>query len=412
MGKTVKRTVQIVQRGEDGRAKKGPDGKSLKKPVTVWQSTYTDPAGRERSKRFTRKADGDAWIAANETARHAGAWVDPDKGRLKVGPYVMRWLEDHPKLKPSTAANYRSLITLHIAPADIGHMALADVDYEAVKSWAADLHARGLSASRTRQAYVALSQAFDDAVRADRIVKNPCKGVKLPALPKRSERPMRALTAAQVWDLSSAMGDQDLSVKILAWCGLRFGELVALRVRAFDPAAAELSITTNITEVGGRLVEGTPKTDAGIRAVPVPAWLVPDLMAAAEGKNPDDFLVTAPHGGPLRLRNWRRTFDRAIRQAGIARQAGDNVVRPHDLRHTCASLHIQAGTPPMVLSRLLGHGSIQITLDTYGHLFPGDAAGWVATLGERALEARADSERTREARLRLAAPIVGAVEAS
>ena len=106
-------------------------------------------------------------------------------------------------------------------------------------------------------------------------------------------------------------------------------------------------------------------------------------------------LFTAPQGGPLRARNWRtRVFDVAVKRAGLASQQRGDMLRPHDLRHTCASLHIKHGTPPKVLSDMLGHASVAITLDRYGHLYPGDAHLYVDRLGEVALAARADYLRT------------------
>ena len=109
-----------------------------------------------------------------------------------------------------------------------------------------------------------------------------------------------------------------------------------------------------------------------------------------EGKGSDDHLLTAPGGGPLRIGNWRgRVFDPAVKGAGVARQVAGDMVRPHDLRHTCASLHIKYGTPPKVLSEMLGHASVSITLDRYGHLYPGDAHTYVDRLGEVALQSRA-----------------------
>jgi len=78
-------------------------------------------------------------------------------------------------------------------------------------------------------------------------------------------------------------------------------------------------------------------------------------------------------GGPLHRGNWRgRVFDRAVTTTGVASQVSGDVVRPHDLRHACASLHIKYGTPAKVLSEMLGHASVSITLDRYGHLYPGD----------------------------------------
>ena len=105
--------------------------------------------------------------------------------------------------------------------------------------------------------------------------------------------------------------------------------------------------------------------------------------------------MTAPGGGPLGIGNWRtRVFDPGVRAAGIAGQVKGDVLRPHDLRHTCASLHIRSGTPPKVLSVMLGHASVAITLDRYGHLYPDDAHTYVDRLSELAVESRADWVRT------------------
>jgi integrase len=176
---------------------------------------------------------------------------------------------------------------------------------------------------------------------------------------------------------------------VLAWCGLRHGELAALRIRDLDAATREIRVTATLSDVGGALMEGPPKTEASVRTVPLPAWLCAELVALAGKRDGDDRLFTAPEGGPLRGSNWRRrVFDPAVRQTGLATQTKGDVVRPHDLRHTCASLHIKHGTPPKVLAAMLGHASVAITLDRYGHLYPGDVHLYVDRLGDVALAAR------------------------
>jgi integrase len=157
-------------------------------------------------------------------------------------------------------------------------------------------------------------------------------------------------------------------------------------------------------------VEGPPKTEDSVRTVPVPVWLVDDLAPLMAGKGPDDYLLTAAEGGPLRGGNWRRrVFDPAVRAPGIASQRPGDVLRPHDLRHTCASLHIRCGTPPKVLSAMLGHASVAITLDRYGHLYPGDVHTYVDRLGDVAISARADYMRTRASDRLLRLPLAEAV---
>ena len=166
--------------------------------------------------------------------------------------------------------------------------------------------------------------------------------------------------------LAKASGPYRLAVLILAFTGLRFGELVALRVKRVDAARRRIAVAESASEVGGELIWSTPKTHQ-TRSVPVPASLMVELVAECQGKGPDDTVFTAPAGGPLRLGNWRgRTFDPACRSAGLIG------VTPHDLRHTAASLAIAAGANVKAVQGMLGHASAAMTLDIYAGLFPDD----------------------------------------
>ncbi|WP_167736794.1 site-specific integrase [Nocardioides sp. 1609] len=363
-----------------------PDGR--------WRARYRGPDRRERTRIFDRKVDADRWGRAQTARVDRGDWTDPALGRTTVEAYAAEWLRGKVKLRESTRATYDALLRTHVLPT-WGSVSLSGVRHEEVAAWVTGLHASGLSASRTRQAWVVLSQVLELAVKARRIPSNPARGVELPSLPSRSTREeIRALDERQVWALADAAGDHRLSVLALAWCGLRFGELAALRVRSFDVLRRELRVAATLSELGGRLVEGPPKTEGSVRTVPVPAWLVDELAPLMGGKGPEDRLFTASEGGPLRLGNWRgRVFDPAVRLSGLATQVRGDLVRPHDLRHTCASLHIKHGTPPKVLSTMLGHASVAITLDRYGHLYPGDAHTYVDRLGEVAVAARAAQMR-------------------
>ncbi|GAA4286188.1 tyrosine-type recombinase/integrase [Georgenia daeguensis] len=373
-------------------------GSVAKRQDGRWRARYRGPDGRERARHFDRKTDAQRWLAAETAKMGRGEWTDPTSGKVTVGEYGAEWLASKVRLKHSTRTSYESLLRYHVAPT-WGRVPLSSVRHEDVAAWVQRLHGSGLSASRTRQAWIVLSQVLDMAVRSRRIPHNPARGVELPSLPKRTERPARMLTGGQVWALADAVGERHaLEVLILAWCGLRFGELAALRVSEVDVLRREMHVNRTLSEVGGVLIEGTPKTDSSVRRVPVPPWLMDMLAPTLAGRGGEDRALTAPDGGDLRLGNWRtRVFDPAVRAVGIAAQDGGDVFRPHDLRHTCASLHIQAGTPPKVLSEMLGHASVSITLDRYGHLYPGDVHQYVDRLGEAALVARADFLRTRDA---------------
>jgi integrase len=152
----------------------------------------------------------------------------------------------------------------------------------------------------------------------------------------------------------------------LAFCGLRFGELAALRVRRVNLLRRRLIIAESVTEVAGRAVWSLPKTNR-TRTVPFPPSLAPAIEALCQGKGPEDLLFTAPEGGVLRLGNWRRrVFDPACRAAGLVD------VTPHDLRHTAASLAIASGANVKAVQQMLGHASAAMTLDVYAGLFGDD----------------------------------------
>src|SRR5664279_3633972 len=129
-----------------------------------------------------------------------------------------------------------------------------------------------------------------------------------------------------------------------------------------------INVTESVTEVGGRLVWGDPKTHQ-LRMVPIPRFVADELMAALAGKGPDDLAFTgARAGGVLRTRVARRSwFDAAVIESGCP-----DGFHPHELRHTAASLAISAGANVKGVQTMLGHGSAAMTLDTYADLFPDD----------------------------------------
>jgi integrase len=164
-------------------------------------------------------------------------------------------------------------------------------------------------------------------------------------------------------------------------CGLRFGEMAALRVDRVDLQRRRLLVAESVTEVNGKAVFGTPKTHA-TRSIAFPGFLTAGLAERVEGRDPHDFVFPAPRGGVLSLRNWRRqVFDPAVGSAGL-----DNV-SPHDLRHTAASLAVQAGGHVKAVQRMLGHSSAAMTLDVYSGLFDDDLDALAERLNDAAVPA-------------------------
>ncbi len=329
-----------------------------------WRVRYRDPAGRERAKSFARKRDAERFLQHAEADKLHGQWVDPRQGRTTVGELAERWYATTVILKPKTREDYRSLLRNHILPA-FGERAVASLDTLAVRGWLAGLVSRGLSPSRAKHAYYVLFAVLEAAIQAGALVRNPAAGVRAP---RSHSREMHFLSAAEVERLAEAIvPPYGTLVRFAAYTGLRAGEIAALRVKRLDLLRGTVRVIEAASEVGGRLILGPTKTHAE-RTVRLPQFLRDELAAhlADRPRDRDAFVFTAPKGGQLRHNNfYQRLFCPALRRAGLPEQ-----VRFHDLRHTCAALLIAQGAHPKAIQIHLGHSSIQVTMDRYGHLFP------------------------------------------
>lgn len=350
-----------------------------------WRARYRDAVGTEHSRHFARKTDAQAWLDSVTTAVTMGLYVDPRAGRILVRDWAPRWLATKVNLKQTTRATYENLLRNHVLP-HWGDAQLSGVTHESVAAWVAGLERRGLAASTVRQAHRVFALLLGLAVQDGRLARNPAVGVPLPRA-VRSEQVF--LTHADVDALATAAGDYRLVVLFLAYTGVRFGEMAALRVRHLDLMRRRAAIVEGVAEVHGKAVFSTPKTHQS-RSVPIPRFMADDLAALVAGRGKDDFVFCAPQGGVLRIRNFRRAgFEPAVRDAGF------EGLTPHSLRHTAASLAIAAGANVKVVQTMLGHKSATMTLDLYGHLFA-DQLDEVADAMDSA-RAAADFLRTRPA---------------
>ncbi|WP_287001801.1 tyrosine-type recombinase/integrase, partial [Gordonia sp. UBA7860] len=219
-----------------------------------------------------------------------------------------------------------------------------------------------------------------------RIPRNPCDGVKLP---KRQHADRAYLSHEQVQALAGAVERNPEVVRFLAYTGLRWGEMAALRVQDFDMLRRRVNVSRSVTESGG-LVWSTPKTHER-RSVPFPAVLADELAALMAGKGRDELVFVDLRGGVLRNSNWRaRVFEPAVRGLQDCGEFPD--LTPHDLRHTAASLAISAGANVKAVQRMLGHAKASMTLDTYADLFDTDLDG-VADALDAAIRSTADALR-------------------
>jgi integrase len=324
-----------------------------------WKARWRDPGGKEVSLMFSRKADAERHLVAVESSKHRGAYVDPQRARVKVGEWAVDWLAAQADLAPKTRERYDGIIRRHIQPR-WGTVPLASVTHAGVQRWLTGLD---LAPASVRKVHRVLSMVLAYAMKDGRLANNPAAGVSLPGI-RQAEK--RFLTHQHVHELAEACGDEyRLVVLFLAYTGLRWGEMAALRVKRIDFLRRRVLVAESVTPVRGGMTWGDTKGHER-REVPLPLFLIEDLSRQVSVKAPDDLVFTGPRGAVMRASTFRRTS--ALIEA--ARSLGVPGFHAHELRHTAASLAIASGADVKVVQQMMGHKSATMTLDQYGHLFP------------------------------------------
>ena len=196
---------------------------------------------------------------------------------------------------------------------------------------------------------------------------NVAKGVKLPAAQK-TKAPVFLTPIQRHALIVSTRKDFRPLIRLLLATGMRWSEATALQWQDFSFSAdiVKVSVTKAWKKQRGGYVIGPPKTPKSVRQIPIPTSLALELEEASHGFAPTEFAFQGPNG---RLKDaWFRThiWDPALEAAKIY-----PAPRIHDLRHTYASMLLAEGVPIHFVQSMLGHESIQTTVNVYGHLTPG-----------------------------------------
>ncbi len=347
-----------------------------------WRVRYRTPDHRQTDKRgFRTKREAEDFLAGIEVAKLRGDWVNPARSRVTVGEWAEQWYAAQLQVKPTTRSGYRHSLDKHVLPR-WSAVRLPEVRHSDVQTWVNGLSAK-LAPSTVRQIHLVLFGVMKFAVRDGRLSRNPCDDVRLPRILKRRHG---YLDDQQVERLAAEHGPYGDVIAFLAYTGLRWGEMAALRVGRVDLRRRRLEVAEAVTEPRGALIFGTPKTHER-RSVPYPVLLSELLRARCAGKAPGDLVFAGADGGVLRSSNFRyRWFDPALARVR-AEDPDFPRITPHDLRHTAASLAIAAGANVKAVQRMLGHASAAMTLDVYTDLFDDDLDGVAAALDDHAAAA-------------------------
>ena len=329
-----------------------------------YRIVYRDASHKQTSQRgFETQRKAKSTLNKIETAIEEGKHIPRAKGKIQLHELAESWLATKKAvLKESSYTVLESAWRTHVSPTwgekQIGQIARPDV-----QAWINNLD-RGTSVKR--RAAEVFASILDTAVPT-RISENPARGLVLPARAVATRH--RYLTHTQLWKLAESAGDNKLMILVLGYCGIRWGEMTALTVDSLDPDKQLIHIERNVVSIGSKLVEGTPKSHK-VRRVPVPSTIWELLKDRCKGRKPHELIfgnaygtfISPPSGG----RSGRNWYNSALTKANLRQ------MRVHDLRHTAASLAVQAGANVKEVQRMLGHRSAAITLDIYTDLFDED----------------------------------------
>jgi integrase len=309
-----------------------------------------------------------------------GTPVGNDK--LTVGKYLQDWLDGckPPTLEFSTWNGYEQFVRLHLTPA-IGSVRLSQLSPQQLQKLYASKLADGKSSTTVRHLHACLHKALEEALRFGVVQRNVASLVKAPPFRKH---PMRVYTPEQARVfLEAAKGHRLEAIFVVALnTGMREGELLGLKWRDVELEAGfvQVQTTLKLADHGKREI-GKTKTSGSKRKVlltPTAAAALSshrvrqlsERLHAGSAWNDSDLVFTNTIGNALDPTNFYR-YD----YKPILRRAGLPLIRFHDLRHSAATLLLLSGIHPKVVSEMLGHSSINITLNLYSHVLPDMQAG-------------------------------------
>ncbi|MGD0882271.1 MAG: site-specific integrase, partial [Acidimicrobiales bacterium] len=297
--------------------------------------------------------------------------------RQTVEQWLDHWLDNvlPGTVKPTTAANYANLARGHLIPA-LGKHRLAKLDVRHVEELIADLGRAGYQPNTIRLVRSVLRRSLGHAVRQGVLTRNVVTLTDGPRIPRGTSR---ALTVEEVQKLLEASRGVrfEAAFVLLVETGMRLGELLGLRWEDVDLEAGQLSIYQTLSTLDGKIVLDEPKTASSRRPYELSPQAVKALrshqarqaaerLAMGEWWTASGLVVVSDFGTPVDPSNFRRVFRKVSKEAGI------EGCHPHELRHTAASLMLSRGVPLHVVSDVLGHSSISVTKDVYGHLVAGE----------------------------------------
>lgn len=289
-------------------------------------------------------------------------------------------------VRATTFAHYVTHVECQMIP-HLGHLRLNEINGRAINGFYATLLARGrvdgnggLAASSVRRLHAALHKSLKDAVRWGYLSENPVDAADPPKSRAEGPKEMATWSAPQVREFLSLVRDDRLYPFwfLLATTGMRRGEALGLRWCDIDLDAGHILIRQSVVNVGREVQLSTPKTSRSRRVIAIDertCQVLAEFRARSVDIDPKGLIFERCFRSGISPTAATKRFRRLILAHGLP------LIRLHDLRHTHATLALQAGVHPKIVSERLGHSTVSLTLDVYSHAVPHmqrDAADQIA----------------------------------
>ena len=299
------------------------------------------------------------------------------------------WITNYkPNLKITTRESYESYIATHIKGSELGKIPLNKLKttdlqtfYNAKLNGTYKNQKQKLSSTTVRYINIIIKSGLKQAVNNRMINDNVCNAV---VLPKKNKIEIIPLTREEVIRfLDVAKEDRLYTLYLLEMMtGLRRGEILGLKWEDIDFEKSKINVVHNLYRINNtdenattryKLELLTPKTERSKRSIPINQFMIEELLKHKEKQDMEKSLYAGdyknlgmvfsrPNGDYISPREFLRQYQKLLSRAGLERK------RFHDLRHTVASLLINANESPKVIQQLLGHSTISTTLDIYAHV--------------------------------------------
>lgn len=366
----------------DGRKTKRRDGiRPVKRAdgTTRWEVVVELPADPATGKRRQATKTCATYKDAKE---HRTKWLHEiyEGSAVEHSPVTIQevmeyWLDTHarPRLRAKTVYDYEQIIRRYIHPA-LGRVKVQDLTTRRVQQFYTQLLGVGCGAPTVRRIHLHLNQALKQAVTHGLVTRNVAA---LATQPKAQPREMQVWTAAEAQAfMAVAPGSRYGPLwQTELGTGMRRGEVLGVRWQDIDLDEGLLHVRQAVGSVKGRVEIKGLKTKGSRRTIPLAEPLIVALKQHKRTQNErrlmhadlwhdNDLVFASDTGSPINPDNLSSDYRRLVQAAGVRR------IRVHDLRHTYVSLALQAGVNIRVISELVGHSDIRITLGTYAHVMP------------------------------------------